>query len=327
MSLLCVLAIMPALPLAGPNFFMALLPSQAAFLSLTDYTDVIDVRVSNADELNSAIVSAPINPVYVIALTADIYLSSTLGIPYGKNIVLVGVKPDDTAKSGPSRDDFWQLIQTADTPTITMEGTLILAGIVVTHAAERNGPGVQVNWGGTLVLEDGFISGNCNASYSGGGVNNNGTFAMTGGTISNNAATDDGGGVFNQRSFTMTGGTISGNEVGGSGGGVYNGGVFVLNGGTISGNRANCGDEYSSGGGVYSYGDFTMMGGVILDNWSGRNGGGVSSSGTLTIEGGAISGNTACTDGGGVYVLRWTFVMKMFPPLPPGWRKSRNHSW
>jgi hypothetical protein len=58
-------------------------------------------------------------------------------------------------------------------------------------------------------------------------------FTMTGGVIEDNANS----GVFNQGTFTLSGGTISGNTAK-SGGGTYNSGTFILSGGTISGNTA-----------------------------------------------------------------------------------------
>jgi hypothetical protein len=125
------------------------------------------------------------------------------------------------------------------------------------------------------------------SSYSfGGGVGvHNGTFTMTGGTISDNIAAAPfasyGGGVGSNGIFTMTGGTISGNSAAGPfasrscGGGVYSGRTFTMSGGTISGNIASSVSSVSSyGGGVY---------------------------GTLTMSGGTINGNSA-VQGGGVYV-------------------------
>ena len=91
---------------------------------------------------------------------------------------------------------------------------------------------VTVN-GGKFIMESGSISGNTNNSTvtEGGGVaiGNNGSFEMTGGTISKNKSTmTGGGGVSVNGTFTMNGGTISGNETSSSGGGVYVGGVGIF---------------------------------------------------------------------------------------------------
>ncbi len=134
------------------------------------------------------------------------------------------------------------------------------------------------------------------------GVNNGGTFTMTGGTISGGIASNCGGGVYNNGTFTMSGGAISGNSVDGSGngGGVYNSGVFTMSGGAISENSS-----YNKGGGVYNSGTFTMTGGAISGNTATIQGGGVyngehDSTGTFTLNGGEISDNSAGF-GGGVY--------------------------
>ena len=165
--------------------------------------------------------------------------------------------------------------------------------------------------GATLKMESGEISGN--TANLGGGVLNYGTFAMSGGTISNNTSTttntsgDGGGGVLNSGTFTMSGGTISGNTAVNVGGGVSNYGTFNMTGGTIGpGNKARIGS------GVWVYNSiFTMSGGEISGNIASNQGGGVyvaggntayTPGGTLNMSGGTISGNTATNQGGGVYV-------------------------
>jgi hypothetical protein len=140
-----------------------------------------------------------------------------------------------------------------------------------------------------------------------------GTFNMSGGTISNNTAAFDGGGVYvnANATFTMSGGTISGNTAG-YGGGVclYRGGTFNMTGGTISGNTSN-GNNLTGGGGggvcLDEGGTFNMSGTAkIIDNIANDgNGGGVHMNArfndvTFNMMGGTISGNQA-TGGGGSY--------------------------
>jgi hypothetical protein len=111
---------------------------------------------------------------------------------------------------------------------------------------------VYVN-GGTLVMKSGSKA---QRVYMG-----DGTFTMTGGTISGNTA--DSGVFVNGGMFTMSGGTISGNTSPIAGGGVFvNGGTFRMSGGTISGNTA------FSGGGVYVSGGgaFIKSGGGTIDS-------------------------------------------------------------
>ena len=137
-----------------------------------------------------------------------------------------------------------------------------------------------------LELRNGTISGNTNtstyAAEQGGGVFvSEGSFLMTGGTISNNRSYPSGsntiaygGGVsVSGGSFTMTGGAISNNRSGPNGqiaigGGVYvyNNGTFILAGGTISGNTAQGSSSLqSNGGGVYvgDNGTFHIVNGTI----------------------------------------------------------------
>jgi uncharacterized repeat protein (TIGR02543 family) len=154
---------------------------------------------------------------------------------------------------------------------------------------------VKVETGGTLEMNIGSkITGNTFSSGSGGGVYVDGTFIMSGGTISGNAASSSstysyGGGVYaGNGMFIMSGGTISGNTASSAsssssftysyGGGVYAGnGTFIMSGGTIRGYTASSSSSSSSSA---SY-SFSYGGGVYADN------------GTFIMNGGTISGNTA----------------------------------
>ena len=153
---------------------------------------------------------------------------------------------------------------------------------------------------GTTFPAGGVITGG--DAGNGGGVKNNGSFTMAGGTITGNTAKANGGAVYiNIGSLVMSGGIITGNTATTNGGGVANGGTFNMNGGCITGNTAT-----SRGGGVYVEGEissFTMSGGTITGNTAGNSGGGVYvTSGTFTLADGAISNNTADKTGGGVYI-------------------------
>ncbi len=146
----------------------------------------------------------------------------------------------------------------------------------------------------------------------------------SGSSITGNTSTKatHGGGVYNEGTFTMNGGTISGNlaritgsgtnQIGGDGGGVYNKGTFTMNNGTISTNKA-----MSGGAGVYNELNYTfsMYGGSISGNGvqSGSNivfaGAGVMNRGTFDMYNGTISGNESTYYGGGVYNVVGTFTM------------------
>jgi TolB-like protein len=149
---------------------------------------------------------------------------------------------------------------------------------------------VLIGNGGAFRMENGAtVRGNSNR-----GVEVwSGTFAMSGGSLSNNK----GGVIVNTGVFTMSGGTISGNNGDGVSVGYTGRGSFTMNGGTISGN--------TDGGVHVDSGNFTMSGGTISGNTA-PNGGGVRVGyGTsFTMSGGTISGNT----GGGVYISSGNFT-------------------
>ncbi len=186
---------------------------------------------------------------------------------------------------------------------------------------------------GNEVYSDGHTMGGGGVYVYGSSNSDRSTFTMTGGEISGNVvyasgSTDvyGGGGVYvnENGTFAMSGGLIISNSVQSSGR-AYGGGVCLKNiigtgtmtGGTISGNFVDTtGDGnniYAAGGGMFvNKCAFTMSGGEISGNWSSKNGGGVAVGGigyAFVMTGGEISGNTAkclgwynCYGGGGVYV-------------------------
>jgi hypothetical protein len=158
--------------------------------------------------------------------------------------------------------------------------TLILDNNVTLQGRSDNTASlVIVSSGGTLVMNTGSkINGNTfsSQSSSGGGVYvAEGTFTMSGGTISGNTSLFGGGVCVSGGTFTMSGGTISGNTsssysssssaCSSFGGGVYvGGGKFTMSGGTISGNTSSS-PISSSGGGVYVVdGTFTKQSGGVI---------------------------------------------------------------
>ncbi len=183
-------------------------------------------------------------------------------------------------------------------------GSATLLGGSITGNSFTYG-GVQVLSGGSFTMSGGSIHGNTATSVGGGVyVAQGGRVTMTGGEIRNNTS-NQGGGVYNAGSFTMSGGSITGNAAPPACGGVYNTGDFTLDGGAISGNTAE------QSGGVGNYGKFLMTGGEITGNTAqDETGGGVENYKTFIMEGGTISGNTAKTDGGGVYNRQGAFTME-----------------
>ena len=97
-----------------------------------------------------------------------------------------------------------------------------------------------------------------NKGKTGRGINNEGTFIMCGGVISNNdKSLGTGGGVYNEGYFELSGSAvISGNNAGDEGGGIYNTGTLIMSGGTIEKNHSGRG----KGGGIYSNGNIVLSG-------------------------------------------------------------------
>jgi len=97
-----------------------------------------------------------------------------------------------------------------------------------------------------------------NKGKTGRGINNEGTFIMCGGVISNNDnSLGTGGGVYNEGCFELSGSAvISGNNAGYEGGGIYNKGTLIMSGGTIEKNHSGRG----KGGGIYSNGNIVLSG-------------------------------------------------------------------
>ena len=201
-------------------------------------------------------------------------------------------------------------------------------GEISGNTATNDGGGVYMDYSrGYFRMHDGLISGNTAAVNGGGVANNNGTFYLYGGEISNNSA-DYGGGVWDNHDFRMYSNAEISNNTATYGGGValpnsrnaraYSDGEIkdntAVNGGgvwadryfgistgcSISDNTAT-GDGGGVWGGTSSY-LRTQNGGRIEGNTA-VNGGGISSQHTVLLESGAvITGNTASGLGGGVHL-------------------------
>lgn len=193
------------------------------------------------------------------------------------------------------------------------KGTFNMYGGSITDNRELKGAGVDM-YCGTFNMYGGNITGNEAKNLTtnsdkvgiGGGVymEQNSTFNMYDGTISNNTGEYGGGVNINSKSvFNMSGGTIENNKATGNnkafggGGGVNIAGstddTFNMSGGTIKGNMTN-----TYGGGVYVSWNFNMTGGEITGNRATKYGGGVyvksayGNMGHFTVSGSAkVSGN------------------------------------
>jgi hypothetical protein len=161
------------------------------------------VHVGTETELRDAVNNAVRGGVAVVIVFDDhIGLTgTTLTIPFGADVTL----RSDRELVKQSDVEFFRLYSVSDVSTITVEagGLLKLEGIIVTHSEGAYGTGVEVNFGGTLTMIDGQISGNT-ATY-GGGISNRGSFSLSGGIITGNTASAGGGIAAFNGDFTMSG--------------------------------------------------------------------------------------------------------------------------
>ena len=178
----------------------------------------------------------------IIDINATEQLKLTIASDTGENYSINANANANANANGVDRQYFWRVLRIQGSVEVTLKN------ITLTGGYWSEGGGVQVNQGGTLIMDEGA-------------------------KITNN---DAGGGVHNKGTFTMKNGEISGNENNVHGGGVHNKGTFTMEGGRITGNRLSVGGGGRLGSGVYTDtgGTFTQTGGVISGNYdvSGTNG-------------------------------------------------------
>ena len=215
-----------------------------------------------------------------------------------------------------------QIIGNGHTINFSVNGTLKVSGAELAlsnvcldgQSQTRRAPGVTVESGGTLKMEENSCIQNFTNSASngsGGGVyaGSGSTMTMNGGTIKDCSASD-GGGIYAAGTVVLNGGTISGCKAVGSyrsGGGIYidSSGSLTMGGGSIESCTAS-----NWGGGVFAQGTFELTGGSIT-HCSALSGGGVHiHSATTTLNGGTIK-DCSASYGGGVYIARISSTLKM----------------
>ena len=196
-------------------------------------------------------------------------------------------------------------------------GTFNVYGGEISGNSAGVGGAVRVQGGssasaaGSINIFGGRISGN--TATRGGGIfaSDDATVTVSGGSISDNTATntaDAGGGAIYASNVTLDikGGSISGNTgSGNNGGGVLITGARAslnISGGTFSGNTAK------NGGGILAQASsqVNISGGKFTGNKAESDGGAIyiSTNSTLKFTGGTVSGNEAGRYGGGACLLR-----------------------
>jgi hypothetical protein len=165
--------------------------------------------------------------------------------------------------------------------------------------------------GGSLTLHPGVVLRNLASLDCGAVYVADGSFAMHGGRIENNAA-PYGAGIFNNRGETwIGGGSITGN-LANVGGGIYNEAVgrfqgyiiaylgrLDMAGGLVADNVANL-----AGGGIYNVGASVLSGGRVERNSAPAGGGALHDNGRefgMVVQGSAVVAGNSATQGSGIY--------------------------
>ena len=181
-----------------------------------------------------------------------------------------------------------------------------LAGAIINgnEAAKGFGGGVYIASGASVIATNSTIgtSGSVNNAVTGGGIYNEGTLTVNGGSIAYNTASASGAaagaGIYSNGTLIIKGNAVVSNNKAetGWGGGVYNDGTFTVqaeegnsNSPSISANAA------ANGAGVYTAGEnavFKMGAGTIGGNNASTYGGGVYNAGTMFMYGSAVVGDS-----------------------------------
>ena len=220
--------------------------------------------------------------------------------------------------------------------TVTLEEGTVFASV---YSSSKSQGAVAIEYGGTLIMQDGVTFHNFDIKGGAVNVKTGGTFIMNGGTFEDNTSDGTCGAVYvNGGTFTMNDGYIKNNWQDAfqrdyllpQGAGVcVASGTFIMEGGHITNNESyvsNVNSNYTTAGGgvfVYANGTFIMHGGEITGNHAYNKakysngttsddstahsyGGGVclqaagNKIASFTMTGGTISGNTAGTSGNGI---------------------------
>lgn len=194
----------------------------------------------------------------------------------------------------------------------TSSSVVINSGSVSKNGSSATGGGGGLFNQGTLDITGGSVDNNFGGTKGGGILVSAATTISGTASISENTATDGAGVYIYENKLTMNGGSVSSNIASQTGGGIYVGpgqttdkGIFEFNDGTISENLA------IQGAGVVDLGVMNMAGGTISQNQADGSasdacGGGVLVYSTLedpfSMTGGSIEGNSSEGNGGGLYI-------------------------
>ena len=284
-----------------------------------------------------------------ITISTSITLTSTLVIPNGKHIKIVGSTGNESVltASGTSVSSFTRCYTgTTDSnedgtncqsmiivgategssdnisASLTIQNVKLDAGqysedLNASNLTEQNTLRVVYIYGedATFTMEEGsVVTGGTSYHRASGIFAQVGAIVINGGEVSNNVtgsnASMNGAVGVEAGTITMSAGEVKNNTTTGVGGGLFGSADSKI---TITGGKICENTAGAMGGGIASYGEVVISGGEISKNKSTLQGGGVfvtRDAGKLTISGDAkITGNEAGRDGGGVAAIQNAVVV------------------
>ena len=246
--------------------------------------------------------------IYTVDLTSDTGTSTSTDA--GDLLYCISQANVNTNTAGSEIQFDPTVFNPATSPTITLASTLDLSETAGPEVIDGPGAGAVTVTGNDAVQVFDVSQQNMTASLagltisggmtnqSGGGIDNEGTLAVTDCTIEHSSASS-GGGINNDGTLTLTDSTIENNSAQ-FGAGVYNDGTLSVTGSSIETNSAS-----GFGGGIDSDdGDMaTLTNTTVEGNSAAFKGGGIISSGAtrLSVTGGTFSTNSA-ESGGGIFL-------------------------
>ncbi len=215
------------------------------------------------------------------------------GIGIGKDLTITGQSNNGF---GPATVAYVpELFTRSAVIRIDAGAAVTLTGLTITGGSGSfDGGGISVR--GTLVLNDGLVSGNSALGGGGIAVEESGRATLNRTRLEGNFGVFGGGGIQNRGILVVNGGAIIGNQSQFEGGAIVTvGGAATITATVISGNRGG------SGGGIANLGGTVAIEkSAITTNTAGRGGGIFTWDGSIAITNTTVTGNTAC-EGGGIY--------------------------
>jgi hypothetical protein len=239
--------------------------------------DALATAITAANSAGSAVLSLPANCTYNVATPA----TAADGLPLiTGSVTLAGGRGTEIRRTGAAA---FRLLDVAAGGTLILSsvsvtrgstaglgggilngGTLIINQGTLSGNKAGNGGAVSNSAGGTVRISDALISGNTTTGVGGGGIINFGTLSLAGSILSGNTAPINGGGLNTQPAGVsrLSQDTIIKNTAGGLGGGLANLGTLALTGTTVRLNKASGGGGIATG----TADSVTLRASTVTDN-------------------------------------------------------------